>query len=111
MVLNCHVVWFGTGETSRRVDLCRDQKPILVQCLSQRQMTSTSTMPGLIPHRRNSDEMDEDQELADGSVTPSTLMSNSSKRPRLDQEEISEVRSDLLCGHALAAVLLLFLYL
>jgi hypothetical protein len=65
-------------------------------------------MPGLIPHRRNSDEMDEDEEeLVDGSVSPSSQMSSSSKRPRLDQEEISEVRFNLLCGHALVVMFLL----
>jgi len=65
-------------------------------CLLSAQRPQQATMPGLIPHRRNSDEMSEDdEELADGDVTPSSQMPSSSKRPRFDQEESSEVRSDV----------------
>jgi len=76
---------------SRRVDLCRGHNQHQFRSLFS--ACTTSMMPGLIPHRRNSDEMDEDEE--NGSVTPSSQMSSSSKRPRLDQQELSEVRYDI----------------
>jgi len=51
-------------------------------------------MPGLIPRRRPSEELSEsDNEVADGSATPTSPVSNLSKRPRLAVGNMSDVSS------------------